>query len=192
MMKHSSLQAIRDEHAALAAMFGSMRMLLQRGPADTPQQYFDVLRAMLFYVDEFPERLHHTKESELLFPRVLAQAPDLQPLIDRLEQDHRSGEKAVRELQHLLLAWEHLGESRMAAFIQAGERYLDFYQEHMHLEETVILPRAEQVLSEADWQALDAAFKENSDPLSGKYAPNPAYDRLFTLIVLRARVPAGL
>jgi hypothetical protein len=29
---------------------------------------FDVLRAMLFYIDEFPERLHHTKESELLFP----------------------------------------------------------------------------------------------------------------------------
>lgn len=186
-MKHSSLQAIRDEHAALAAMFGSMRMLLRRGPADSPQQYFDVLRAMLFYVDEFPERLHHTKESELLFPQVLAVAPELQPLIERLERDHRNGEKAVRELQHLLLAWEHLGESRMGAFVHACERYLDFYQEHMHLEETVVLPQAEQSLSEADWRALDAAFKENTDPLGGKYAPNPAYDRLFTLIVLRAR-----
>ena len=43
----------------------------------------------------------------------------------------------------------------------------------MHLEETVILPQAEQSLSEADWRALDAAFKENTDPLGGKYAPTP-------------------
>ena len=36
---------------------------------------FALLRAMLFYVDEFPERLHHHKEDELLFPRVRARCP---------------------------------------------------------------------------------------------------------------------
>jgi len=191
-MKHSSLQIIRDEHASLAAMLRSMRILVQRGPGDKPQQYFDVLRAMLFYIDEFPERLHHTKESELLFPRVLRAAPALQETVDRLDRDHQQGEKAVRELQHLLLAWELLGECRMAAFVDACEGFLDFYQEHMQLEETVILPEAERLLSEADWRELDAAFKENTDPLGGKYPPNPAYDRLFTRIVLKARVPVGL
>jgi hemerythrin-like domain-containing protein len=191
-MKHSSLQTIRDEHASLAAMLRSMRMLVQRGPGDKPQQYFDVLRAMLFYIDEFPERLHHTKESELLFPRVLRAAPALQETVDRLDRDHQQGEKAVRELQHLLLAWELLGECRMAAFVDACQCYLDFYHEHMQLEETVILPEAERLLGEADWRELDAAFKENTDPLGGKYPPNPAYDRLFTRIVLKARVPVGL
>ena len=29
-----------------------------------------MLRAMLFCVDEFPERLYHSKESQLLFPRI--------------------------------------------------------------------------------------------------------------------------
>jgi len=191
-MKHASLQIIRDEHASLAAMLKSMRMLVLRGPGDNPQQYFDVLRAMLFYIDEFPERLHHTKESELLFPRVLRAAPALQETVDRLDRDHRHGEKAVRELQHLLLAWELLGECRMAAFVAACQSFLDFYHAHMQLEETVILPEAERLLSEADWRELDAAFKENTDPLGGKYPPNPAYDRLFTRIVLKARVPVGL
>lgn len=191
-MKHTSLQTIRDEHASLAAMLRSMRMLIARGPGDSPQQFFDVLRATLFYIDEFPERLHHTKESELLFPSVLRVAPELHELVAKLDRDHQNGEKAVRELQHLLLAWELLGESRMAAFVTACQRYLDFYLEHMQLEETVILPEAERLLSEDDWRVLDAAFRENLDPLNGRYPPNPAYDRLFTRIVLKARIPVGL
>jgi hemerythrin-like domain-containing protein len=39
---------------------------------DDRDQFFDVLRAMLFYVDEFPERLHHPKESALLYCQNLA------------------------------------------------------------------------------------------------------------------------
>ena len=63
MTKHSSLQTIRDEHASLAAMLQSMRMMVERGPSDDRRNFFDVVRAMLFYIDEFPERLHHPKES---------------------------------------------------------------------------------------------------------------------------------
>lgn len=191
-MKHTSLQIIRDEHASLAAMLQSMRMMVERGPGDNPQQFFDVLRAMLFYIDEFPERLHHTKETELLFPRVLRAAPGLAEAVAHLDRDHMNGEKAVRELQHLLLAWELLGESRRAPFAEQCSRYVTFYQDHMRLEETVILPEAEKVLSEADWTELDSAFEKNCDPLTGKYPPDPAYDRLFTRIVMKAPAPIGL
>jgi len=191
-MAHASIRIIHDEHAALSAMLQSLRMMVQRGPGDEPEQFFDVLRAMLFYIDEFPERLHHTKESELLFPPVRARAPHLREALDRLDLDHARGEASVRELQHLLLAWELLGESRRAAFEQAAQRYLDFYLAHMKLEETVILPAAEQLLSEADWKALDDAFAQNCDPLTGKYPRDPVYDRLFTRIVMRAPAPIGV
>lgn len=191
-MKHASLQIIRDEHSSLAAMLRSMLMMLERGPDDNPQKCFDVLRAMLFYIDEFPERLHHPKESNLLFPRVLRASPSLQPVIEQLEHDHISGEKSVRELQHSLLAWELLGESRRAVFTEQCQRYVKFYLEHMRLEETAILPEAERVLTEADWKELDAAFETNCDPLTGKHQPDPAYDRLFTRIVMKAPAPIGL
>lgn len=61
-IKRPSLQIIRDEHSSLAAMLRSMTMMVERGPGDNPEQFFDVLHAMLFYIDEFPERLHHPKE----------------------------------------------------------------------------------------------------------------------------------
>lgn len=191
-MSHESIRIIHDEHAALAAMLQSLRMMVQRGPGNEPENFFDVLRAMLFYIDEFPERLHHTKETELLFPPVRARAPHLKEALDKLDKDHAYGESAVRELQHLLLAWELLGESRRAAFDAAAKRYLEFYLEHMRLEETVIMPEAEKVLTAADWKALDAAFASNCDPLTGKYPRDPIYDRLFTRIVMRAPSPIGL
>ncbi len=191
-MAHASLRIIHDEHAALSAMLQSLRMMVQRGPGDGPEQFFDVLRAMLFYIDEFPERLHHTKETELLFPPVRARAPHLKETLDKLDRDHDRGEAAVRELQHLLLAWELLGDSRRDAFEQAVKRYLDFYLEHMKLEETVILPEAEKVLSAQDWLTLDEAFATNCDPLTGKYPRDPVYDRLFTRIVMRAPAPIGV
>ena len=120
-------------------------MMVERGPGDNPEQFFDVLRAMLFYIDEFPERLHHPKESELLFPRVVRAAPSVMATVERLESDHMNGEKAVRELQHLLLAWELLGEPRRPAFVVQCKGYVKFYLEHMRLEETVILPEAEKI-----------------------------------------------
>ena len=141
---------------------------------------------------EFPERLHHPKESNLLFPRVVKAAPAVLGAVDRLERDHMHSEKAARELQHLLLAWELLGASRRQAFTEAIGRYVDFYLDHMQLEEAVILPEAEKVLSAADWADIDAAFAKNADPLTGHYPPGGEYEKLFGLIVQHAPAPIGL
>lgn len=192
MYRQSALQTIRDEHASLAAMLLSMRLMVQKGPSDNRRLFFDVLRGMLFYIDEFPERLHHPKESNLLFPKIVKHSPKLMGTIDKLERDHMRSEKAARELQHLLLAWDLLGPSRRTAFEEAIGHYIDAYVAHMNLEENVILPEAERCFSEDDWQLLDAAFAENADPLTGQYRPTQAYEKLFSMIVTRAPAPIGL
>ncbi len=186
-----SLRIIRDEHLTLGAVLQSIGMMIARGPKKDSDGFFDVLRAMLFYIDELPEQRHHPLESRLLFPMVERHAPETAELIHRLEKEHSSGESAVRELQHLLLAWELIGESRRSRFEQAAKRYITFYLEHIQLEETVILPAAQRVFSEADWRALDEAFNLNRDPFSAKHPRDPVYERLFTLIVNRAPAPIG-
>ena len=191
-MRHRSLEIIRDEHSSLAAMLQWMRMLVDRGPVSDRKNFFDVLRAMLFYIDEFPERLHHPKETELLFPRVAKAAPEVGVAIARLDRDHEYTEHAVREIQHLLLGWELLGDARRQKFVDAFDKYVNLYLAHMQLEEQEILPAAEKYLSEADWQALDAEFEKNCDPLGGKYKPDPVYEQLFTRIVMNAPAPIGL
>jgi hemerythrin-like domain-containing protein len=190
-MPHLTLQIIRDEHAALAAVLRSLLMLVERGPQDEPERFFDVLRAMLFYVDEFPEKLHHPKETELLFPKLERAAPELRPVIARLDLDHHNGESRVRALQHLLLGWELLGDARRAAFVDAANIYVNFYLDHMRTEEAELLPVAERLLTQADWDELDAEFQATRDPLAGGVR-EPSYDRLFTRIVMTAPAPIGV
>ena len=183
-MTRISLQIIREEHQTLGAMLRALGKMIERGPGDEPERYFDVMRATLFFIDEFPERLHHPKETQLLFPQLARLAPQIQETLARLDKDHAGSERAIRDLQHLLLGWELVGDSRRQAFEQAARYYLDLYLRHMHLEDTEVLPLAEKVLGDAEWRVLDAAFSSNCDPLSGKYPRDPIYDRLFTRIVM--------
>ena len=69
-MSSITLKVIREEHGTLAAILRSLRMLAERGPGKEAGTFFDAMRAMLFYIDEFPERQHHPKETELLFPPI--------------------------------------------------------------------------------------------------------------------------
>jgi len=128
----------------------------------------------------------------LLFPKLVKRAPEVMGAIDRLERDHIRSEKAARDLLHLLIAWELLGNTRRADFVAALGPYAESYLEHMRLEETVVLPAAERALSDEDWTALDQAFEQNADPLTGKHMPEPVYEKLFSQIVSIAPAPIGL
>jgi hemerythrin-like domain-containing protein len=190
-MRHLALDVIHDEHQALAAMLRSMHLLVAQAQRDGRAPDFSVLRAMLFYVDEFPERLHHPKETTLLFPVLRQRCPALQATLDRLDADHARGEAAIRALEHALLAYEVLGAPRRQAFVEALDRYIDAYLSHMAAEEEEVLPAARTHLSDADWAALDAAFAANRDPLTGHQADR-VFQPLFNKILMQAPAPIGL
>ena len=187
----ATLKIIHDEHAALAAMLRSLLMLLAKHRREATMPDFSTLRAMLFYVDEFPEQRHHRKESELLFPKLRARTPLSRELLDHLDEDHARGERRIRDLQHALLCFEMMGDARRDAFERSAQAYVDFYLAHMALEEREVLPLAQKVLTEEDWRDLDDAFTANQDPLTG-CEPEAEYRALFTRIVNAVPAPLGL
>ena len=197
---HPTLQIIQKEHASLTAMLQSIRMMIKRGPRDKPATFFEVIRAMLFYIDEFAEKSHHPKETQYLFPAILSVCPEVKGVIGLLDAEHETGERRVRELQHLLLAWEILGVTHQDAFTRACEAYIDYYLEHIHVENTQVLPQAAQHLSAQDWERLDVEFLKNVDPLANhglaasQDHPSLAneFSHLFTQITRHAPAPIGL
>jgi hemerythrin-like domain-containing protein len=194
-MLHLASNIIRAEHRALSAMLRSIVLLLAEHRRRGTLPDFSVLRAMLFYVDEFPERLHHTKESALLFPKLRARSAEAAAVLDRLDHEHACGERTIRDLEHDLLGFEMMGETsqgkeRRQRFETSMQKYVDFYHEHMRIEETQVLPLAERVLTDADWAELDAAFQQNRDPLAG-HEPDGDYRPLFKKI-RKLVTPIGL
>lgn len=191
MSRSSFLQIIRAEHAAVSSLLRSLSMLVHKGPGEERGRFFEAVRGMLFYIDEFPERRHHPTESTLLFPALLRAAPELRPVIERLEVDHVTGEARVRQLQHLLAAWEFLGDPRRGEFAAALDEYVRFYLHHMQAEEQHLLPVASERLGPDEQAGLNAAFEAARDPLAGGRRDS-VYDELFSRIVLQAPSPIGM
>ena len=193
---HPTIRIIRDEHGVLSAVLRSISLLLAESKRHGYKPDFTILRAMLFYIDEFPEKVHHTKESDLLFPKLRERSGDLAAVLDRLDADHRSSHRAVRELEHELTVLEMMSdavdaEARRERFDAKVQAYVASYLEHIRVEEVEVLPLAERVLSAADWVDLDAAFMKNRDPLTHREGDD-AFRPLFKKILMTLPAPLGL
>ena len=193
---HPTLRVIRDEHGVLSAVLRSISLLLSESRRHHLPPDFTVLRAMLFYIDEFPEKVHHTKESELLFPKIRERSAEGAAVHDRLDAAHSASHRAVLELEHDLLALEMMSDAsdadaRRTRFEARMHEYVTAYLEHIRLEEVEVLPLAERVLVAADWAVLDAAFMKNRDPLTGREGDD-AFRPLFKRILTTLPAPLGL
>ena len=62
-----SITVIRNEHQAMAAMLHALLSLVHGIRERRLRPNFELLGAMIYYVDTFPEQLHHPKEDQWLF-----------------------------------------------------------------------------------------------------------------------------
>jgi hemerythrin-like domain-containing protein len=196
MHTHATIRIIRDEHSALSAVLRSIGLLLNESRRHGVDPDWKVLRAMLFYIDEFPEKVHHTKESALLFPLLRERSSRLAAVLDRLDRDHASSHRAVLDLEHDVLALEMMSEApnakaRLADFEARMHGYIASYLDHIRVEEVEVLPVADEVLGDADWLELDAAFMQNRDPLTYRQGGD-AFRPLFKRILMTLPAPLGL
>lgn len=188
---HKAIRILRDEHRSIAAVLHGLEHLAHAAQNVAQRPEFEVFRAMIYYIDAFPERQHHPKEDSELFARIAARAPQAARLVEGLRAEHAKGAELVRELEHALLAFEERWPQGAGAFAAAVDAYVHFHWDHMRREEHELLPLAESALTDEDWRVIDAAFAENTDPLSGVPAEGE-FARLYTRIVNIAPPPIGL
>jgi hemerythrin-like domain-containing protein len=186
-----AIRIIHDEHRSLSAVLHGMGYLVReiRDRGATPN--FDLLGAMIYYIDAFPERFHHPKEDKYLFRTLRLRYPDAGPILDRLESEHRAGAEKIRALEQALARYQQGGTAEFPRFAAAVESYAAFHWNHMHAEEQEILPLAEKHLTADDWKEIDAAFLGHTDPLLGADARSE-YQTLFSRIVNLAPPPIGV
>lgn len=185
-----AIQKIREEHRSISAVLHGLKQLARDAQDARVKPQFAVFHAMLRYIDEFPEELHHPKEDEFLFPPIAARAFGAQELIDGLRREHKEGKQLIRELERALVLFEDTWPAGAREFVLAVDAYADFHWRHMRKEEQELLPLAEKHLSAADWEAIDHAFAANRDPISDVREKD--FRTLFTRIVSLAPAPVGL
>jgi nucleotide-binding universal stress UspA family protein/hemerythrin-like domain-containing protein len=161
-----ALALLRDEHRSLAAVLNALLVEAQRPPH---LQDRALLGAMLFYIEQFPERLHHPKEETQLFARLRQRTPSFDGLLDELQAQHAQGASTFTAMQRSLRSGDLLDfTAQVQTFSQQQWRHMDH-------EEKVVLPAASQHLLPEDWRAIAEAFEANADPHLGT---GETFDRL--------------
>jgi len=145
---------------------------------------YELMLDVVSYLRYFPDRYHHLRE-DVAFARLAERDPELKPVIDRLLQEHRVIAAAGSDLLNYL---EQVVEDvvvERAKVEAAAATYLVYYRRHLALEDRDIVPRAEQLLTPQDWQAVMAAIPAGPDPLFGEEF-EPRYRELRRQIALAA------
>lgn len=177
----AAVARIKDEHLALASVLYGLRQatahIREHGAPD-----FRLLFALLDYIVEFPERLHHPKEDEYLFRALATRCAGARSLIAELAAEHVRGDALIGALRDALLRYSRVGADAYQPFADAVEDYVAFHWQHMGKEEEVLLPLAQRHLTTEDWSRIDAAFRANDNPLAG-LPPKAHTDALFRRIL---------
>jgi hemerythrin-like domain-containing protein len=131
------------------------------------QPNFELMLDLVSYLRYFPDRYHHARE-DIAFSRLAQRDPALKPMIERLMQEHRVIAAAGAELLKYLEQVVDDVVVERASVEAAAATYLVYYRRHLALEDRDIVPRAEQLLTPEDWEAVVAAIPSGSDPLFGE------------------------
>lgn len=184
-LKRQVVSTIRHEHRLIAAVLESMLQLVRA--VDTYGTGIDrqVMRTMTYYLDQFPERLHHPREDRYLFPVVLERAPQMATTLAQLEHEHAGGARKMLELEQALVRFEAGGPTKFSRYRNAVEDYAKFYFAHMRTEEETVLPAAVEALTFDDWAQLAEAFQP------GVNSPEGEFRALFTHIANITPAPIG-
>jgi branched-chain amino acid transport system ATP-binding protein len=187
----SALAVLQREHRGLAAVLYCFEQVLGEIRLKRLAPDFALFEAIVQYIQDFPDRFHHPKEDELLFPLVRERAPETGRVLDELQDQHHDGVRLTNELKWKLAAWKDNGDGMFSAFDAAARAFIDFQRRHIGAEEREILPAARRTFTEADWERVNNGFAANEDPLFGR-KPKAAFDALFSKITCLAPEPHGL
>lgn len=158
-----ALTVIRDEHRSLAAVIHALQAVLARHSAGQGTD-LQLLQAGLFYLEQFPQRVHHPREEQTLFKLLRQRTAQGNALIDELAQQHRAGAAAFEAMRQALAALVADAPQARASFERTLQAYADHEWEHMAMEEQQIFPMASRHLTSSDWADIASAFEAHSDP----------------------------
>lgn len=151
---------LSDCHRRIEMFLGSLRAVAQTIDQPLTQETAHALTAALRYFREAAPK-HTADEEESLFPRLRrVRNPEAQAALahlEQLEKDHQWADAVHAEVDRL--GQQYLSKSRLSPeeteqFRTAVGQLRSMYREHIQVEDNMIFPAADRVLSETDRSSI--------------------------------------
>ncbi len=178
---HPVLATLYAEHRYMATL---MKLVDDQLDALVAGESVDsrVLYESLHYMTHYPDAFHHPRE-DMVYQRAGELDPGLADSVDTLQREHDFlaglGEKVLAGV----LQWQD-GEIGAEKAIQPAREYVDALYKHMNVEEQLVFPQIEGLLTEDDWHELEQEdlITPVADPVFG-----PKVGREYRNIARKAR-----
>jgi len=159
----SAIATIKDEHRSIAAVLHAMTAVVEEAGAANATVDTKLLRGAVHYLRTFPQIQHHPKEEEYLFKRLRNRSPELAGVLDQLERQHAEGAALLQLVANAVDIYEKRPDSPTTVR-EAWGAFATEQWRHMETEERVVLPAAQGLLTDDDWNEIAAGFGGNDDP----------------------------
>jgi hemerythrin-like domain-containing protein len=167
---------LRREHLRMREVLGLVAGQLDRlGRGEHPD--FQLTADALSYMRSFPSQVHHPKE-DAIFGRLARRAPDCGRLVGEICEQHLQIYEVETWLKGMALRRPLHGSVEAQRFISFGREYLRLQRDHAHTEDTLLFPRALEVLDQDDQDCIAGMVEETEDPLFGE-CPQAEFQLLY-------------
>ncbi len=159
------VQDLRTEHTSMERLLTVLERQIEVFESGGQPDYEMTQHIILFFLD-FPDQCHHPKE-DLLAQKLLGLWPERAERLHGLAHQHEELGALTRRVASII--GRVLGEAELPRedVIRATREFIDSQRHHMEMEEVHFLPLADELLSAAHLDAMDAEIFRTEDPLFG-------------------------
>lgn len=154
-----------DIRAILNILEPEVKALGQEGKAD-----LGAMQDGLYYITQYL-RPSHTEQERVIYRSVAAREHSVARLVDELTQQH---EELRQRSEELLESVDDMIEDVLVAkaeFDARAHHYIELQRLHVAQEENELLPLADQLLTDDDWQQIEQTLQQQQWPSFAGIAP---------------------
>lgn len=155
----------RNLEKVLSSLLGIVAKIGDHLDRTKPVEAVDALYSVLHYIRVYPDRHHHPKEDKFVLAPIRKRAADKLDKVKEIEAQHAGAGRLTDELAAAVEFFDGNFPNGYADLATRATTYVSFQRGHMHMEETVMIPLAEELLTDDERRAAGRAFSEHADPL---------------------------
>jgi hemerythrin-like domain-containing protein len=159
-MKTTALKEMSAEHRNIETVIKSLQdaaaALDKRRRLNIPK-----LRTVVEFLSVYADKRHHQREEALFFPILIKRGvPAKGCPIGGLNHEHERGRALVSSLDEWVAFYEQQRPGADQGLRQTLQEIIDLYRKHLWMEDDMVFPMAEKLITETDNEELKEKFAD--------------------------------
>lgn len=159
-MSATAIEQMSAEHRHIETVINALQTIASQLETSSTAP-MDTLRRCVEFLRVYADERHHLREEALFFPLLVQRGVPPQGCpIGGLNNDHAKGRALVTTLTDRLNAYEQNAAAARDALRQTLQELVQLYRHHLWMEDAMVFPMAEKLVTTTDNQALLDKFAE--------------------------------